>query len=442
MESAVPPGLALAGAMARAGIFGRRFSSGALAALSNPDCGATRKKKVAMWIGYVGTGYKGLQLHGDHPTIEADLDKAIYKAGGILDSNYGHHMKVGWARSSRTDKGVHSLATVISLKMELPIDAWRDDPGGIEIADRINRHLPQCIRVFGVVPVSKTFRPRMACSERSYDYFLPALCVGINQRVSTCEIKQLLEQFRLQLKLFEGEHPFHNYTIRRNYGKPKQQDLNWRTRTPIAADNSSSSEEEDEDGDADEPRLRVQQKPSPAYWLQELDPTDRITSQHYRKIIRCSCGDIEKFGDTLALRVSVTGASFMVHQIRKMIGTAVAVTRKLLPPDIIQMSLCRHSRIVLPIAPCEGLTLASSKFCSQHSTSHAINLSSLGCQRREAFWKDHVFLEIVKAMKSERDPWNKWCEAMDSYCYLPEPDVSSLRDAWLDWKKQRNACLV
>lgn len=38
--------------------------------------------------------------------IEGELEVAIYKAGGIRDSNFGDLHKIGWARSSRTDKGV------------------------------------------------------------------------------------------------------------------------------------------------------------------------------------------------------------------------------------------------------------------------------------------------------------------------------------------------
>lgn len=38
--------------------------------------------------------------------IEGELEKAIFKAGGIRDSNFGNLYKIGWARSSRTDKGV------------------------------------------------------------------------------------------------------------------------------------------------------------------------------------------------------------------------------------------------------------------------------------------------------------------------------------------------
>ena len=45
-------------------------------------------------------------------TIEAALEGALAKAGRVLESNVGAHHKMAWTRSSRTDKGVHSLATV------------------------------------------------------------------------------------------------------------------------------------------------------------------------------------------------------------------------------------------------------------------------------------------------------------------------------------------
>lgn len=45
-------------------------------------------------------------------TVEGVLETAIFKAGLISESNYGSLGKVKWSRNSRTDKGVHSLATV------------------------------------------------------------------------------------------------------------------------------------------------------------------------------------------------------------------------------------------------------------------------------------------------------------------------------------------
>lgn len=50
------------------------------------------------------------------PTIEGVLEKAILDAGMIKQDNFGDFRKTKWSRSSRTDKGVHSLCTVIGLR--------------------------------------------------------------------------------------------------------------------------------------------------------------------------------------------------------------------------------------------------------------------------------------------------------------------------------------
>lgn len=41
--------------------------------------------------------------------IEGELEAAIFRAGGIRDSNFGDLYKIGWTRSSRTDKGVSDM---------------------------------------------------------------------------------------------------------------------------------------------------------------------------------------------------------------------------------------------------------------------------------------------------------------------------------------------
>lgn len=45
----------------------------------------------------------------ENVAIEGELETAVFKAGGIRDSNYGNLHKIGWDRSSRTDKGVSCL---------------------------------------------------------------------------------------------------------------------------------------------------------------------------------------------------------------------------------------------------------------------------------------------------------------------------------------------
>lgn len=50
---------------------------------------------------------------------------------------------------------VHSLATMISLKMEIPECAWKDDPNGIALANYVNSFLPRNIKVFSILPSQK-----------------------------------------------------------------------------------------------------------------------------------------------------------------------------------------------------------------------------------------------------------------------------------------------
>jgi tRNA pseudouridine38-40 synthase len=62
----------------------------------------------------------GLQANRQLPelaTVEGVLEKAVFAAGMITAANYGDFRKTKWSRSSRTDKGVHSLATVIGLRV-------------------------------------------------------------------------------------------------------------------------------------------------------------------------------------------------------------------------------------------------------------------------------------------------------------------------------------
>jgi tRNA U38,U39,U40 pseudouridine synthase TruA len=77
----------------------------------------------------------------DNPVkaVEDVLAFAVMKAGYMRKENFGHPNKVGWTRSSRTDKGVHSIATVVGLKMHCHDDTWESDPEGLQYAAAINK---------------------------------------------------------------------------------------------------------------------------------------------------------------------------------------------------------------------------------------------------------------------------------------------------------------
>ena len=58
------------------------------------------KRKVAIVVGYVGSGFHGWQQSTDNSmrTVEGVLETALWKAGAIADSNYGDLNKIGWGR--------------------------------------------------------------------------------------------------------------------------------------------------------------------------------------------------------------------------------------------------------------------------------------------------------------------------------------------------------
>ena len=129
--------------------------------LRRPNVPASFKKKsVALLVGYVGTAYCGNTSNPQMPrgsTVDDVLEDAVFATGGVLLSNYRSRAlsRLKWSRSSRTDKGVSSLATVVSLRMELDPAAWNEDVEGGAVADALNAHLPADVRVFGVYSVPK-----------------------------------------------------------------------------------------------------------------------------------------------------------------------------------------------------------------------------------------------------------------------------------------------
>lgn len=52
-----------------------------------------------------------------------------------------------------------------------------------------------------------------------------------------------------------------------------------------------------------------------AWWLPTPDESDKVWSSHFRKVLSFRCELPERAGESHFLRISITGSSFMVHQV-------------------------------------------------------------------------------------------------------------------------------
>ncbi|KAL8945643.1 MAG: hypothetical protein Q9222_007846 [Ikaeria aurantiellina] len=129
--------------------------------------GKRPKKKVAVMLGYSGSGYKGMQLNHHEKTIEGDLFGAFVAAGAISKANADDPKKSSLVRCARTDRGVHAAGNIISLKMII------EDS---DVVKKINEQLSPQIRVWGIERTNGSFSAYQMCDSRIYEYLIPTYC--------------------------------------------------------------------------------------------------------------------------------------------------------------------------------------------------------------------------------------------------------------------------
>ncbi|WQF76548.1 Putative pseudouridine synthase I, TruA, pseudouridine synthase TruA/RsuA/RluB/E/F [Colletotrichum destructivum] len=396
--------------------------------------GRRPKRKVAVMVGYSGTGYKGMQINNEEKTIEGDLFKAFVAAGAISKANADDHKKSSLVRCARTDKGVHAAGNVISLKLIIEDE---------EIVDKINANLPDQIRVWGIQRTNNSFSCYQTCDSRWYEYLLPTYCLLPphpdswlwKQLVEVAKEKGYYEEFQKKLADVEG----YWREVDEKDIKPILDKLDPETRSKVMerihADEAATGGEAEEPKAAPDAETKTEEKPAepvvapatettettepateakPAAEVPEgsvkprnrdLTPLDfalrdikaayiaakrryRVTPERLSQLqaaLNQYCGTInfhnytvqKSFKDPSAKRhiksfqvntqpiqirdtewvsLKVHGQSFMMHQIRKMVGMAALVVRCATPLERIKQSY-GPTRIAIPKAPGLGLLL-------------------------------------------------------------------------------------
>ncbi|GAA5797660.1 hypothetical protein HPULCUR_003051 [Helicostylum pulchrum] len=343
------------------------------------------KKKVALLLGYNGSGYQGMQANPGTKSIEEELFNALVKVEAISKSNSIDPKKVQLMRAARTDKGVHASCNLISLKM-----ICQDK----DLVEKLNTQLPNCIRIWGYVETQRTFHAKTKCDSRIYEYLLPSYSL---KRLVEKELKlepeserdykiltenrtmtryisptdqsilsnfrvdqERLKKFKGAMSLFQGTHNFHNYTISRSFKDPAAK----------------------------------------------------------RYMIDISVSDPMIIENTEWISIKLHGQSFMLHQIRKMISMAMLSVRTGTPLSLIPKTF-EADKINIPKAPALGLLLERPVFQLYNNRMASVeNRNSIDFDiyknQIETFKKEYIYKEIFEHEKKSRE-FDTFLAAIDSH---------------------------
>lgn len=136
------------------------------------------------------------------------------------------------------------------------------------------------------------------------------------------------------------------------------------------------------------------------------------------------CHDIE------LVTVRIHGASFMMHQIRKMIGLLLAVVRQVAQPSIYQQ-VFTSDIFDLPTAPGLGLVLEQVHY-DKYNRSFGDRIAHLTWNEYENdindFREKYIFPTIVKG-EIENNSMLNWVETLFWHCYemVPDDQLSCIR---------------
>jgi tRNA pseudouridine38-40 synthase len=317
------------------------------------------KRKVAISFGYCGIGYSGLQINHDVKTIEGDIFDAFCQVGAISKDNAVNPNKVGLQRAARTDRGVHAAGNLLTMKLIL-------EPPGVsagQLVESVNKILPDLIRIWGFTRVQNSFNARTSCDSRQYEYLLPTyvflppkpgshMYQTMKQWLVSSEGKEAastsaaeveegnVEGYRADVEYLLN-HPFWvNHGSTKTFQEDTAAKKKWRISTPQLN------------------RVRTilaKYEGSHNFHNFTVGKPFRDRSAH-RHMIKLTISDPKLINDCEWISIKFHGQSFMLHQIRKMIGLLVMVGRTSAPASLIPETF-GPARIHVPKAPGLGLLL-------------------------------------------------------------------------------------
>ncbi|XP_037037515.1 tRNA pseudouridine synthase A [Bradysia coprophila] len=323
----------------------------------NPE-DRVKRRKWCLLLGYSGANYYGMQRNPDVKTIEEELLVAMLKRKWITEEGFKLPQQIQFQRAARTDKGVSAARQCVSMKLPENLNA-----------EDINQELPSEIQIFGLKRVTKGFNSKDKCDARTYTYTLPTISFADHGQDVTMEDYRLttekLDQVNALLTMFVGTKNYHNFTSRKHYADPSSN----------------------------------------------------------RHIISFCCA--QPFVDSATkiefAVLKVKGQSFMLHQIRKMIGLTLAIVRGLADTDLLRKRAFTAEKVDVPMAPGLGLVLDEVHY-DRYNTKYGTDgmhdkLEWMAEEEKiQKFFHEHIFPTIVNTEMTDK-PMVNWLETLPLHSY-------------------------
>ena len=253
----------------------------------------------AIGVSYSGAGYHGFQIQPNLPTIEGEILGAIVSAG-FMDSKMSEEankQQLFWSRAARTDRGVHACLNVVACRLD---------------SDKIP------IKTSSAEKEPLQLDQDQFCEQ--LNKFLPdsIRCVFINRVTMRFDARSFCDRrryeyylptrigdysvdvpiLREEMQKFVGTHNFHNFT-------------------------------------------------------RGMNANDKAAIRH---IVNISVEPLSGNSDFVC--VKLLGQSFLLNQIRKMVGLAVEVSLGLAPRNnAVDTALTSKELVHIHMVPGEGLLL-------------------------------------------------------------------------------------
>ncbi|XP_077864475.1 pseudouridylate synthase 1 homolog [Saccoglossus kowalevskii] len=242
--------------------------------------------------------------------------------------------------------------------------------------EQINNSLPPSIRVITYKRTTGGFNAKNTCSHRTYSYLMPTFALSSNCNENYRVTDEVHQKAQDLLNCYKGTHNFHNFTSGKAFTEQ-----------------------------------------SAMRFMRELN-----VSQAF---VRCGLEFVV---------ITIIGQSFMIHQIRKMIGLVIAIIRGVAPKSTLD-KCWEAGKMDIPKAPSLGLMLENVHFDGYNKRygNDGIHEALTWEQYEETigkFKEEHIYPSIIETEIKEKSMM-KWLTSLPLHTYDTR-DKDSYRAAHLN----------